>query len=81
MTAQPPMDEELFRYDSAPEPYQVAVDRLVADAGLTLDVLEQRTPTQIFQLAVEHYGAELPEYWRIWRDWHTSNEVPPMGDL
>jgi hypothetical protein len=76
-----PRDEELFRHAAAPPPYQMAVDQLGIDTGKTREQFEQLTPSQIYQIARETYAGELPEFWRVWGDWHDSDEVQPMGDL
>ena len=39
-----------------------------------------RSLMQIFNLAEEHYD-ELPEFWRVWKEWHVPQPPPEMGDL
>ena len=39
-----------------------------------------RSMQQIFNLAEETYD-ELPEFWRIWKEWHAPQPKPEMGDL
>lgn len=36
-----------------------------------------------YELAVETYGDQLPNYWRIWQSWNVASSDPPaeMGDL
>jgi hypothetical protein len=81
MTSPLPLDEEFFRRSTAPPPYLRAVEQLVADSGRSWDEFEQLTPSQIYQVAQATYGDELPEFWRVWRDWHDGDQVQPMGDL
>ena len=35
---------------------------------------------EIANLADETYD-ELPEFWRVWKDWHKPQPRPEMGDL
>ena len=39
-----------------------------------------RSLMQIFNLAEEHYD-ELPDFWRVWKEWHAPQPPPEMGDL
>ena len=36
-----------------------------------------------YELAVEAYGDQLPQYWRVWQSWNAASSDPPpeMGDL
>lgn len=70
-----------FQPRTAPQPLRAAVEALCAERGATLDEMEQLTLGQIAQLARETYGTQLPEYWRIWNDWHDNGRIQPMGEL
>ena len=35
---------------------------------------------EIFKLADATY-TELPQFWRVWKDWHAPRSLPEMGDL
>jgi hypothetical protein len=41
------------------------------------------TLSDAYDLAVQSYGDELPQYWRIWQSWNIASADPPadMGDL
>ncbi len=81
MAGMPDLPEEFFQRGKSPAPLVTAVEQLCRDAGCSIEHMEQRTPSEIFELARDHYGSDLPEFWRIWEDWHESDEIPPMGDL
>lgn len=81
MTERPQTDDELFRFATAPAPYQKAVELFCQDSGKSLTEIEQLTPHQIFERVREHYGEDLSEFWRIWKDWHSPEDVQPTGDL
>jgi hypothetical protein len=48
---------------------------------MLLEELEQTPLGQIAEMARETYGAALPEYWRVWHDWHDHGHAQPMGEL
>jgi len=81
MSKQTDDDEDLFRFASAPAPFRGAVERFCQDSGKTAAEMEQLTPRQIFEQVQEYYGENLSEFWCVWRDWHTGDDVQPMGDL
>jgi hypothetical protein len=58
-----------------------AIDHLRKAAGRTLDDLEQLSLREIYELAADTYGQQLPEFWRIWHDWNLPGQFQPMGDL
>ena len=39
-----------------------------------------RSLMQVFNIAEETYD-ELPEFWRIWKEWHAPQPRTDMGDL
>ncbi len=74
--------EHLFNRKSAAPVLITAMQDLADRSGRTLDSLDQMRLGDAFDLAVELYGNDLPEYWRIWNDWNTAPDEPrPMGDL
>jgi hypothetical protein len=74
--------EHLFNRKSAAPVLITAMQNLADRSGRTLDSMDQMRLGDAFDLAVELYGDDLPEYWRIWNDWNTAPHEPrPMGDL
>jgi hypothetical protein len=74
--------EHLFNRKSAAPVLIAAMQDLADRSGRTLDSMDQMRLGDAFDLAVELYGDNLPEYWRIWNDWNTAPDEPrPMGDL
>jgi len=74
--------EHLFNRKSAAPALITAMQDLADRSGRTLDSMDQMRLGDAFDLAVELYGNDLPEYWRIWNDWNTAPDEPrPMGDL
>lgn len=39
-----------------------------------------RSLQQIFNLAEETYE-DLPDFWKVWKEWHAPQPRPDMGDL
>ena len=81
MAESTPHDEPTFDRRTAAHPHLRAVEQLAEDTGRTMDDMERLTSTQLFELARQQYGAALPEFWRVWQDWHGDDPVQPMGDL
>ncbi len=74
--------EHLFNRKSAAPALITAMQDLANRSGRTLDSMDQIRLGDAFDLAVELYGDDLPDYWRIWNDWNTAPDEPrPMGDL
>jgi len=57
-----------------------AVAELAAKTGEDVASFQGRTMTEIFQLADASYD-ELPEFWRVWSEWHAPQPKPNTGDL
>jgi hypothetical protein len=57
-----------------------AVKQLADVTGQNVASFHGRTLTEIFQLADDTYD-ELPEFWRVWKEWHAPQPRPEMGDL
>lgn len=74
-------DDDIFLADRAPRALRQAVARLCEDAGRAMTDMERRSLAEIFELARGTYGAQLPEFWRVWQDWHGPDQIQPMGDL
>jgi hypothetical protein len=35
-----------------------------------------------FNLAVQTWGEDLPDFWKVWNSWNTASDEPkPWGDL
>jgi len=74
-------NDEPFTIKTAPQPMLQAVDELASSLGRNIEEMELYTMGQVFEMAVDHYGEPLPDYWRVWKDWHDPDEIQPMGDL
>jgi hypothetical protein len=74
-------EDDVFQKDKAPAALRQNVEQLCRDTGRTLEQMENLPLQSLYQLAQQTYGAELPEYWRIWKDWHENDQIQPMGDL
>jgi hypothetical protein len=59
-----------------------AMQDLAERTGRTTAEFEGTTLGEAYSLAVSAYGANLPDFWRIWNDWNTApDELPEMGEL
>lgn len=70
-----------FYRDRAPLPLKRSVEQLCVDADQAVSDMEGRPLEEIFVLACATYGDQLPEFWRVWKDWHDNDQVQDMGDL
>jgi len=75
------LHDERFFSDKAPLPLRQNVEQLALDAEQSLSAMEGRKLGDIFALACKTYGGQLPEFWRVWKDWHENDQVQDMGDL
>lgn len=57
-----------------------AVTALAERSGVSPNEFAGRSYQWIFNLAEETYD-ELPEFWRVWQQWHAPQPKPEMGDL
>ena len=57
-----------------------AIAELARDTGDDVSAFVGRSLAEIFQLVDETY-AELPDFWRVWEQWHAPQPRPEMGDL
>ncbi len=62
------------------KPMVAAVKDLAEQTGEHLESFYGRPLLEIANLADEIYD-ELPEFWRVWKDWHAPQPRPEMGDL
>ncbi|MDP7016331.1 MAG: hypothetical protein QGG36_11050 [Pirellulaceae bacterium] len=77
----PTPNEDFF---SVEESTATALGKAVAElaelTGRSLVSFESMTLGEICAFAEERYD-ELPEFWRIWKDWNRPDLAQPMGDL
>jgi hypothetical protein len=75
--------DHVFHSESASQALLNAMKQLAEASQRSLKELEGITLGAAFDLAVETYGADLPEFWVIWNEWNLALEEPPaeMGDL
>ena len=83
MTQADSSSDELFnRRDAAnTTALLAALDDLCQITSQTLDDLERFSMREIYDLAADTYGQQLPEFWRIWHEWNLPGQFQPMGDL
>jgi len=74
-------NDDVFSIADAPEAMLTAVRELALAMERSMEEMELYNMGQIFEFAVDHYGGALPDFWRVWKDWHESDEIQPMGDL
>jgi hypothetical protein len=59
-----------------------AAAELASKAGKTVDDFDGMRMGTLFDLAVELFGDDLPDFWRVWNTWNTASDDPsPWGDL
>lgn len=75
-----PNDDRFCRRETAGTPLLAAVDELALRTGRSLEEMELLNLGEIADMAVDHYGRGLPEFWRIWIDWNQPGQSQPMGD-
>ena len=59
---------------------RAAIADLAAVSGQPLATFAGRSFAEIGQLAIDTY-VELPDFWRIWQQWHMPQPKADMGDL
>ena len=62
------------------KPMIQAVEELAEITGASASDFVGRSYQSLFNLAEETYE-ELPEFWRVWKEWHAPQPKPEMGDL
>jgi len=75
------LHDERFFSDKAPLALRRSVEQLAQDSEQALSTMEGRNLGEIFALACQTYGDQLPEFWKVWKDWHENDQVQDMGDL
>ena len=72
---------EVFDLKDCGRPMVEAVKLLADNVGEPFDSFVGRSLADVAQLAFDTYGSELPEFWRVWKEWHAPQPRPEMGDL
>ena len=75
------LHDERFFADKAPLALRRSVEQLAQDSQRSLSEMEGLKLGDIFALACSTYGDQLPEFWRVWKDWQENDQVQDMGDL
>lgn len=57
-----------------------AVQELADKVGEDVATFQGRTFTAIIELVEKTYD-ELPEFWRVWKQWHAPQPHQDMGEL
>lgn len=57
-----------------------AVEKLAEVVGRPFDSFVGQPLTEVAGAADEAYD-KLPEFWRVWKEWHAPQPRPEMGDL
>jgi hypothetical protein len=71
-----------FNPKTASNALNTAAAELAVKAGTSVDDLAGQRMGALYDLAVETFGAELPEFWVIWNGWNTASDDPaPWGEL
>lgn len=74
--------EHQFNPKSAAPALVRAMQDLARQSGRRIEEMDQMRLGDAYQLAVEVYGDNLPEYWSVWNSWNILPDTPqPMGDL
>ncbi|MCA9241864.1 MAG: hypothetical protein KDA37_16755 [Planctomycetales bacterium] len=71
---------EFFTPQESAAPMVEAVRQMAADRGEAFETFVGKSYGELGAIAEETYD-ELPEFWRVWKDWHTPQPRPHMGDL
>ncbi len=71
-----------FNPRSASTALKAAIKDLAEKTGRTEADFAGIRMGDAYELAVESFGADLPEFWTIWNGWNTAPDDPaPWGDL
>lgn len=71
---------EFFSLTESAGPMIEAVRKMADERGEALEAFEGKSYAQLGALAEDTY-AELPEFWQVWKDWHTPRGRADMGEL
>ena len=58
-----------------------AVEQLAERTGRSFQEFVHIPLEELGRQVEDYYGDDLPEFWRIWKDWHSPQPPPEMGDL
>lgn len=67
--------------EAAGTPLQRAVQALAQQRGMLEAEFSTWTMGEILKEAETVYGDQLPDFWRVWKDWSGDPPSAPMGDL
>ena len=73
-------NDEIFDPRDSGAALLAAVRDLADRCGITTDDLAGKPLAEVARLASQTYD-QLPEFWRVWQQWHAPQEPPDMGDL
>lgn len=76
-----PNNDQYDPDEASGTPLQRAVRQLAERRNMVEGEFASWTMGEILREAESVYGDELPEFWRVWRDWTKPGPTPPMGDL
>ncbi|TWT39395.1 hypothetical protein [Blastopirellula retiformator] len=62
-------------------PLYDAVAEVAARVDRSLPSMEELTMGEIYHLALQEYGEQLPEFWVRWAEWNEPGQMDSMGDL
>ena len=62
---------------------KTAIADLAQKTSLPLPEFDGIALGDAYELAVDAYGDQLPQYWRVWQSWNVASADPPaeMGEL
>ena len=74
--------DHLFDPKSASLALKKAVAELAEVAHRPVTELVGERLGDLFELAVETHGDQLPDFWKVWNSWNQASDTPaPWGDL
>lgn len=74
--------EHIFNKRWAAPALKQAMEDLAQKTGRSIDDLDGITLGEAYQDSLQVYGADLPEYWKVWSSWNDApDSSAEMGDL
>jgi hypothetical protein len=71
-----------FNPKNASPALKTAIAELAAKSGKDEDGFVGIRMGDAFDLAVKTWGADLPDFWKVWNSWNTASDEPkPWGEL
>jgi len=71
-----------FNPKSASPALKTAIAELAARSGKDEAEFVGIRLGDAYELAVKSWGAELPDFWKVWNSWNVASDDPkPWGDL